>query len=52
MFSLCFGFDSALKTVDAQLFFWSVFFKMHKKLLAVKNAFWLFLAISNFLLVH
>ena len=24
-FSLCFGFDSALKTIDAQMTFWSVF---------------------------
>ena len=38
-FSLCFGFDSALKTIDAQMSFWSVFLKRtKKKLLAVKNA--------------
>ena len=29
--SSCFGYDSALKTIDTQLFFWSVFFKMHNK---------------------
>ena len=39
MFSLSFGFDSALKTIDAQIFFWSVFLKTHKKkILTVKNA--------------
>ena len=27
----CFGFDSALKTIDAQMFLWSVFFKRTKK---------------------
>ena len=27
----CFGFDSALKTIDAQMFFWLVFLKMYKK---------------------
>ena len=31
VFSSCFGFDSALKTIDIQMFFWSVFLKMHKK---------------------
>ena len=31
-FSLCFGFDSALNTIDAQMFFWLVFFKTHKKI--------------------
>ena len=31
MFSSCFGFDSALKTIDAQMFFWLVFLKTHKK---------------------
>ena len=37
--SLCFGFDSALKTIDAQIFFWLVFLKTHqKKLLTIKNA--------------
>ena len=30
-FSSCFGFDSALKTIDTQMFFWSVFLKTHKK---------------------
>ena len=29
--SLCFGFDSALKTIDAQIFFWSLFLNTHKK---------------------
>ena len=29
--SSCFGSDSALKIIDEQLFFWSVFLKMHKK---------------------
>ena len=39
-FLLCFGFDSALKTIDAQVFFWLVFLKTDKKkLLNVKNAF-------------
>ena len=34
-----FGYDSALKTIDAQMFFWSVFLKTHfKELLTVKNA--------------
>ena len=38
-FSLCFDLDSALKTIDAQMSFRSVFLKTHiKKLLAVKNA--------------
>ena len=38
-FSSCFGFDSALKTIDAHMFFWPVFLKTHKKkLLTVKNA--------------
>ena len=37
-FSKCFGFDSALKTIDAQMSFWSVFLKTHlKKLFAFKN---------------
>ena len=32
------GFDSALKTIDAQIFIWAVFLKMHnKKLFIVKN---------------
>ena len=30
-FSSCFSFDSALKTIDAQMFFWLVILKMHKK---------------------
>ena len=38
-FPSCFGFDSALKTIDAHVFFWSVYLKTHlKKLLTVKNA--------------
>ena len=32
LFSSCFGFDSALNTIDAQMFFWLVFFKTHKKI--------------------
>ena len=37
--SSCFGLDSTLKTLDAQMFIWSVFLKMHKKnLLTLKNA--------------
>ena len=37
--SSCFDSDSALKTIDAQMFFWSVYLKTHKKkLLTVKNA--------------
>ena len=28
-----FGFDSALKTIDAQMFFWSVFLKTQKKII-------------------
>ena len=31
-FSSCFGFDSALKTIDAHMFFWPVFLKTHKKI--------------------
>ena len=30
-FSLCFGFDSALITIDAPMFVWLVFLKMHTK---------------------
>ena len=30
-FSSCFGFDSALKKIDAPMSFWSEFLKMHKK---------------------
>ena len=29
--SSCFSFDSALKTIDAQMSFWSVFLKTHLK---------------------
>ena len=40
-FFSCLGFDLALKTIDAQMLFWSVFLKMHtKKLLTVKNTIW------------
>ena len=37
VFSLCFGFDSALKTIDAQMSFLLVFLKTHwkKAILAV-----------------
>ena len=28
--SSCFGLDSALKTIDAQMFFWLAFLKTHK----------------------
>ena len=39
IFSSCFGSDSALKTINTQLLFCSVFLKMHqKKLLTAKNA--------------
>ena len=31
IFSLCSCFDSALKTIDTQMFFWLVCLKMHKK---------------------
>ena len=35
----CFGFESALNTIDAQMLFWLVFLKTHKKkLLTAKNA--------------
>ena len=30
-FSSCFGFDLALKTIVAQMFFWLVFLKTHQK---------------------
>ena len=30
-FSFCFGFDSALKTINAQMFLWLAFLKTHKK---------------------
>ena len=37
-FSLCFGFGSAFKTIDAPMFFWSAFLKTHKKkLLTIKK---------------
>ena len=39
IFSLCFGLDIALKTMDAQYIFWvGIFENALKKLLAVKNA--------------
>ena len=48
IFSLCLGFDSPFKTIDTQMFFWSVFLKMHKKSYwPSKMPFWLFLAFSN-----
>ena len=31
--SVCFGFDSALKTIDTQMFFWSVFLKTRQKVI-------------------
>ena len=37
-FSLCFGFDSALKTIDAQIFFWSILLKRNKKVLDCQNS--------------
>ena len=37
-FSSCFGFDLALITIYAQMFFWSLFLKTQKKLLTVKNS--------------
>ena len=47
-FSSCFSFDSALKTIDAQMFFWSVFLKTHKKSYwPSKTPFWPFLALNN-----
>ena len=43
-----FGFDSALKTIDAQMFLWSVFLKMHNKSYWLsKTPFWPFLAVNN-----
>ena len=46
--SSCFGFDSALKTIDAQMFFWLIFLKMHKKnYWQSKTPFWLFLAVFS-----
>ena len=45
IFSLWFRFDSALKAIDTQMFFWSLFLKTHtKKLLTIKNA---MLAVNN-----
>ena len=43
IFSLCFGFESALKTIDAEMSFWSVFLKTPSK-----TPFWPFLAVINF----
>ena len=43
---MCFSFDSAFKTIDAQMTFWSVFLKTHYQL--SKSPFWPFLAIINF----
>ena len=52
-FSSCFDFDSALKTIDAQMFCWSVFFKMHKKSYWLsKKLFWPFLAVHNVFFVR
>ena len=48
MFSSCFGFDSALKTKDALMFFWSVFLKTYKKSYRPsKTPFWPFFAVNN-----
>ena len=47
-FSSCFGFDSALKKIDAPMFFWSEFLRMHKKSYRYwpsKKPFWPFLRI-------
>ena len=33
LFSPCFGFDSDLITIDAQMFFWLIFLKTHKKVI-------------------
>ena len=46
--SSCIGFDSASKTIDAQMFFWSVFLKTHKKSYWLSTTlFWPFLAVKN-----
>ena len=52
--SFCFGFDSALKTIDAQMSFWSVFYEnaLKKSYYPPKTPFWPFLAVINFCLVH
>ena len=43
LFSSSFGFDSALKTIDAQMFFWSVFFEnTQKSYWPSKTPFWPF----------
>ena len=48
MCSWCFSLDSALKTLDPQMFFWSVFLKKHKKSYwPLKTPFWPFLAVNN-----
>ena len=47
--SSCFGSDSALKTINTQMLFCSVFLKTHKKsYLPQKTPFWSFLKINNF----
>ena len=47
-FSFCFGFDSALKTINAQMFFWLAFLKTHKKSYWMsKTPFWPFLVVNN-----
>ena len=46
--SSCFGFYSALKSIDTQMFFWLVFLKTHKKgNWLSKTPFWPFLAVNN-----
>ena len=32
-FCVCFGFDSTFKTIDAQMYLWSIFLKTHKKVI-------------------
>ena len=53
-FSSSFGFDSALKTIDAQMSFWSVFLKTHKKkaISDQKRHFGCFWQLITFFLVH
>ena len=47
-FSSCFGFDSAWKTIDTHMFYWSEFLKMHNKSYWLsKMPFWPFLAVNN-----
>ena len=50
--SSCLGFDSALKTIDAQIFFWSVLKKHKKSYWPSKTPFWPFLAVNNIFCVR